>query len=129
MKPGVKLEGVPELEGKLQKIANNLHGEKVSREFMPIAEMVRDHIKSGIPRGTSGNLARSVVAKALDPRKFVAVVIAAIDRKIAPHAHLLEFGTSRMSAQPFFRPGWDSIKGRVEDMVKKKLKHNVEKVI
>lgn len=36
------------------------------------------------------------------------------NRRLAPHGHLIEFGTSRMAARPFIRPAFD----RVEDAIK-----------
>ncbi|HMR01768.1 MAG TPA: HK97 gp10 family phage protein [Candidatus Competibacter phosphatis] len=33
----------------------------------------------------------------------------------APHAHLVEHGTSRMRAQPFFRPAFDESKGAMAE--------------
>lgn len=38
-----------------------------------------------------------------------------------PHAHLNEFGSSKMSPKPFMRPAWDSNKGAVLDGIKADL--------
>lgn len=38
-----------------------------------------------------------------------------------PHAHLMEFGTSRTAAQPFMRPAWDAGKRSILDGIAKDL--------
>lgn len=40
----------------------------------------------------------------------------------APHSHLVEFGTRKMSAQPFFRPAFDGGKRAMVDAAVRKLK-------
>ena len=83
------------------------------------AKFLKLQVKKNAPVVT-GNIKRSIVAKKFkkqglyEPGAFVA-----IDRKIAPHAHLLEYGTEarydaagayrgQMPAKPFFRPAIDS---------------------
>ena len=150
MQQGVHIEGMEELENKLKKISQDLQGKYVTEKFMPAAQYAADQIRARAPQGPTGNLKRSIVAKKLEPKQFTATVITAIDRKIAPHAHLVEFGTSArfvkkksvmvskggdffgtevapMPARPFFRPGWDAVKGKVEDMIKHGIKEIVEK--
>jgi len=122
----VHIEGVKELEAKIEQLNKGMNGEKLSKRIMPIAQEAADHIRDGAPQGPTGNLKRSIKAKELTPRESVATVIVAVDRKIAPHAHLLEFGTVRMSPHPFFRPGWDSVKEKVEREFKEVLKGQVE---
>lgn len=43
----------------------------------------------------------------------------------APHAHLVEFGTVKMSAQPFFRPAFDESKDNMADAAVIKLKEGL----
>lgn len=43
----------------------------------------------------------------------------------APHAHLVEFGTVKMAAQPFFRPAFDESKDRMADAAVVKLKEGL----
>jgi len=58
------------------------------------AEMIAAGIEKRAPLGPTGNLKKSIKAKLLKRRgKNPAPAIAAIDRKIAPHAHWVEKGT------------------------------------
>lgn len=45
----------------------------------------------------------------------------------APHAHLLEFGTVKMSAHPFMRPAWESEKDGALIDISNELKAEIEK--
>lgn len=125
----VKIEGIPELEHKLDKMGKNMSGEKLGPLHLKGAQVVRDAIIQKAPVGPTGNLKRSPVAKLMKPREFFVCAIAAIDRKIAPHAHLLEFGTVKMSARPFFRPAWDETRDKVRRMIQEGLKKQVENSI
>jgi len=95
----VKIQGMNKLTKELNALGRAFKGDKTKKAAKKPAEMLRDAVKSKTPVGPTGNLKRSIVAKELDY-----VYIVAVDQKIAPHAHLLENGTSKMSAQPFFRP-------------------------
>lgn len=66
------------------------------------------------------HLRDAIVAKTLKRRgRDPAPAIAAVDRKLAPHAHLLEYGTAKMAARPFLRPAWNETKVQVlSDIVK-----------
>ena len=44
----------------------------------------------------------------------------------APHAHLLEFGTVKMSAKPFLRPAYDEQKEKILDTVIAAMKSEVD---
>jgi HK97 gp10 family phage protein len=39
----------------------------------------------------------------------------------APHAHLVEFGTAKMRAKPFFRPAFDETKEEIAQTIREKL--------
>lgn len=43
----------------------------------------------------------------------------------APHSHLIEFGTRKMSAQPFFRPAFDGGKRAMVDAAMSKLRNRM----
>jgi HK97 gp10 family phage protein len=46
----------------------------------------------------------------------------------APHAHLVEFGTVNMPAEPFLRPAFDTNKMAAVDAIKDKLAQRIAKV-
>lgn len=44
-----------------------------------------------------------------------------------PHAHLVEFGTEKMAAQPFLRPAWDQNKAGVLEFIATELGDEITK--
>lgn len=100
------LEGVPELAAALRKVARDVEADEViDRALMPAAEMLRDAIRARAPVRT-GKLRDAVFAGRGDPRRdpFGPTVLYGVNERKAPHAHFLEFGTSRAPAHPFVRP-------------------------
>jgi HK97 gp10 family phage protein len=70
-----------------------------AQNLAPIAKKIEKKASKKYPPGT---LKRSIIATP-GPAKQRGIFIVA-RRKIAYYAVFLEFGTSKMSAQPFFRP-------------------------
>jgi hypothetical protein len=64
------------------------------------------------PARFTGNLVRSVKGRA--SRRGYAFVVSAI----APHAHLLEMGTERMTSRPAFAPIFGKQAGAIEDLLR-----------
>jgi len=124
--------------------ANATKGDKLQNYFERTARKgLKKAIKNKAPKGPTGNLRKSVVVRR---GRLKPTVIVAVDRKVAPHAHLVEFGTNGnrghgkkrkkkalkftidgqtvfaddvgpMPANPFFRPAVDSTRGQtIEDM-------------
>ncbi len=104
----VTLEGFTKLQKKFKDLIEVLDGRELLKAMMKPARSLRNEIKRRASRGPTGNLKRSPVAKRFRRKvRGEPAVFVAIDRKIAPHAHLVEFGTVRMAAKPFFRPTYD----------------------
>ena len=115
-----RLEGVEKLTRKLEMLEDVVNKSRMDSSYRQ-AEELRDIIQQKAPLGPTGNLKRSPVAK-----KYPPYAIAGVDRKIAPHAHLVEFGTSHSAAHPFLRPSIMQFKDKVpeyfrEDIAKKIL--------
>lgn len=90
----VKIEGIKALKKQLQNLIKAVEPAKAEPVLMEAAEMIAAGIEKKAPQGPTGNLKKSVKAKQLKRRgKNPAPAIAAIDRKIAPHAHLVEKGS------------------------------------
>ena len=127
MQVTVKIEGLSELSKQLQELAKAGDPEKVEPILMKGAKKLADAIRDRAPLGPTGNLKKSVKAKKLKPLgSEPASAAAAVDRKIAPHAHFVENGTSRAPAHPFFRPAVDSTMPEVEREVVSELEKLVE---
>jgi HK97 gp10 family phage protein len=97
------------------------HGQKAVREGL---KPVLAEARRQVPVDT-GALKRSLRIVNLK-RRFGGVVAAQV-RSLAPHAHLIEFGTVKMAAQPFLRPALDSGAQRVFDVLGRQLADGLEK--
>jgi len=125
-----KIEGILETASKLKQLSDSLKGKAMGDNLLKQAQMIADDARDRAPLGPTGNLKRSLHARLLsDKLRFPKVAIAAVDRKIAPHAHLIEFGTSKMSARPFFRPAVDSHAGKVIDNIRDGAENLVKKAV
>ncbi len=117
----IALEGLDQLEMKLKRLAGVIDDEALENRMLSGAELVRDDAVRMAPLGPTGNLKRGIIAKKFDrkipghPSAFVA-----IDYRIAPHAHLVEFGArgGQMPAKPFFRPAIDANRENVKTIIK-----------
>ena len=122
MKLNFRFEGLGLFNSKCGKLKNSVSGPSTEKASLEKAKVIAEDARSRAPLGPTGNLKRSLVAKLLDKRgDNPRVALAGVDRKIAPHAHFLEFGTSRMSAHPFFRPAVESHKEGVTNSIKKRI--------
>jgi len=125
-----KIEGIMETASKLKQLSDSLKGKAMGDNLLKQAQMIADDARDRAPLGPTGNLKRSLHAKLLDDKlRFPKVAIAAVDRKIAPHAHLIEFGTCKMSARPFFRPAVDANGRKVIDNIKDGAKKLIERAV
>lgn len=116
--PSAKLEGQEKLNMNVNSILKAVNS-KSEGIYLKGAEVIRDDAKRKAPLGATGNLRRGIVAKILRRRgSDPAPAMVGIDFKIAPHAHLIEYGTVNMSAQPFFRPAVDGARRRIEQIFK-----------
>jgi HK97 gp10 family phage protein len=144
----IEITGVNELRDKIVALAQSVEANKVEPLLLTGAKTVRDTAISHAPVGPTGNLKKAIIAKMLKPFGMgkIASALAGVDRKKAPHAYLVEFGSpgrygkkgsykgryfGPMPAQPFMRPAWDSTKdrvlGRIVDGLKKLIEESVKK--
>lgn len=125
-----ELEGVVELDRKLQALAKSVGPDAVEPVIFEGAEMVTAEVQTNVNaiRKVTGNLRRSPVTRMMDRREGgnPRPSISAIDRAIAPHAHFVETGSGRGPQQPFFRPAWDTTRPRVKKYIADGLKRLVE---
>lgn len=121
-----RIEGLEEAIKRTQALTGALEVSKVERVLMRGARIVAEEAERRIGRQfkvKTGNLGDSTRKKKRRRHNDnVAGAFAAIDRKVAPHAHLLEFGTSKMAAKPFFRPSVDATREQVKDEVEAGLR-------
>lgn len=152
MKVKFEIENLEDLDKAIGRVCDAVSYYKVAEVVLSCARELAEDVRSRIPIGPRGNLKRSVVAR-LMPRSKVPVAITAIDRKIAPHAHLIEFGTdirrvkkkkalyseflhqffgkqvAGVRPRPFFRPAWDANRHRIQSRIAEAIKGSIEAAI
>ena len=145
-----KLEGLKELDAQLQQLIKSVEPDKVEPILQQAGQMIVDAGKPVTPydpgREKGKHLRDAWVTRLMPRRKSTnpAPAIAAIDWKIAPHAHLVEKGSpgriakkgkypgryyGPMPAHPFFRPTWDKMKRPVKNHIIDKLRDNINQAV
>ncbi len=128
----VTIEGLGKLNKQIERLAKTFEPDGVEPILYSGAEIITAQVQQNVNRinKVSGRLSRSPVTRKLDRRQHnqPAGSIAAIDRSIAPHAHLVERGGrgGQMPAQPYFRPAVESTRDQVVRHVYNELKSKLE---
>jgi HK97 gp10 family phage protein len=137
----LEIEGVEALEKQMENLIKAVHPDKTEPVLLDAAKVIASDAKRRAPKGKTGNLRRSIVAKKTKRRGGfsatlglsageAAPAITAIDFRKGPHAHLVEYGHGGphpAPAHPFFRPAWDANKSRVEKQIVDDLTNLIDK--
>jgi HK97 gp10 family phage protein len=127
-------KSMEDLRKKIEKVQKEFGDDKIEPILVKAAEIVSQNVKHKIKEGKTGNLKRAVITKILRSKEsYPPTAICGIDRAIAPHAHLVEYGTTERfhksgksvgaaKQQPFFRPAWDESKGQVNAFIEMECK-------
>lgn len=95
MRVNVELHGLDELNKKFGVLTRSLDPDRVEPVTHSAADIITREMRSRAPDGPTGNLKGAIrTVKLKREGNKPAPSIAAVDRKKAPHAHLVEFGTS-----------------------------------
>ena len=131
MTKGVRMEGINELTRDFNKLSKAFEPKQIADASLKSAEIIAKEAKRRAPRGKTGKLKESIEAKPLQIgfKGEITTAIAAVNRPIAPHAHLIEDGTSHMAAQPFFRPAVMSKSREAADRFENALANMVNRAV
>jgi HK97 gp10 family phage protein len=135
----VRIEGLDALTTQLQALGKSLGPEKSEPVLLEGAQIIAARVRARAPQGPTGRLKEAVIAKML-PRRGPgpASAIAAVDRKKAPHAGLVEYGhrlvrkgkvIGNVPAKQYFRPAVDETQAAVTELVMSKLQNLVEEAV
>lgn len=115
--------------GELESLLNDLHDEiklKVTRLAVAAgARIIRDSAKSLAPydpsRSSGVHLQDAIVVSRVRTTNDIFIIgTRSKGKKAAPHSHLLEFGTVKMSPQPFLRPASEvSAQAAIDEIIKR----------
>ena len=104
-KKSLRFEGMKETQENLGRVLNAVTGPEMKHVMMGAALVARNTIRELAPLGKTGRLKRAPFAAYGDANQ--PNVLVGMNYKIAPHAHLVEFGHAGKAAgpHPYFRPG------------------------
>ncbi|MDC7762475.1 HK97 gp10 family phage protein [Priestia aryabhattai] len=122
----VKSTGLAEFQAKLRKLASIEQNEAIAEKALRTgAEILRAEIERRAPRSTykGKHLADHVIISNIVNGKI----------KVGFHkdffyARFLEWGTSKMPAQPFIEPAFNAVKGRVINAMVKVYRRELAKL-
>jgi HK97 gp10 family phage protein len=135
----LSVQGLPELYAQLNEMVKSVSGEKVEDAFLVGAMTLQQAVKQAAPRGPTGNLIKDIKVKQLP--QIGNAPKSAIVKSMAPHDHLVEFGskpryqkktgrfTGSMPAHPFFRPAVDANKEAIYTQVIEDIKSAIDEVL
>ena len=131
-----KLSGDKELIKRIKKIGKDVSTKEAEKVLLDAAKIIADDARSRVNRGPTGNLEKAIDEKTwiIDTEKIL--VLAAVDRKIAPHAHLVEYGhelvvkgkiVGHVPAHPFWRPAVDAKAAEARRRMNEGIKRLIER--
>lgn len=139
----VRLIGLNKVYEQMEAVINRTTAPEVKRIYMGAALVLRDEARDLAPllkKATKGHvpglLKKAIFAAYGDPSK--ASVIVGVNYKIAPHAHMIEFGTGprtdskghnrgSVPAQPFMRPALTASRTKCVAIITEGLRNLIEK--
>lgn len=135
-----QIEGLEDLDRQLISLIKSMDPDIVEPILLAGAKTIAKAAKTAAPLGPTGNLRKSIYAKTLVRRGGTGDIFgfgegqaapgfAGVNYRKAPHAHLVEFGTRKMSARPFLRPTWDTNKEPVKRQIIDDLKSVIDKAV
>jgi len=116
MSVDIKMDGLDELRDKLKSFANPEPIIKAALEQS--GEHLRGAIENTTPVRTGALKAAIVKGEVIDGK----IQIGPSQQGPAFRAHFLEFGTSRMSSQPFLRNTFEQQKSKVEQIIAEEIR-------
>jgi HK97 gp10 family phage protein len=123
VKDAYKIEGLVDITDRLATVIDRTTGKQAKEVYLKAALNIRDGARTRAPKRT-GKLRESIFAARGDMNKPNALV--GVNYKIAPHAHLVEYGTVNSRPHPFLRPAVAASATEVRSIIEKGLRRIVE---
>jgi HK97 gp10 family phage protein len=139
-----EVKGLRELGLQMRTLSADMAGKVARQATASGASVVRKAVRDGVPVDT-GNLRAAIVMKRLRQTNLTEEYVVAVRKgkrrdvtaakkgegklgKDAYYAHMVEFGTVKMPAQPFVRPGFEASAQPATQAIVKRLKQRIDKV-
>lgn len=116
MSVDIKMNGLDELRNRLKSFASP--EPIVKNALEKSGEHLRGAIEDSTPVRTGALKAAIVKGEVMDGK----IQIGPSQQGPAFRAHFLEFGTSKMSAQPFMRPAFEQQKSKIEQIMAEEIR-------
>ena len=110
-----QLEGVEEIRRNVGKILTKARAKDVKRIYMRAAMVLRNEARDLAP-ARSGRLKSAIFAAYGNPDKQS--VLVGVNYRIAPHAHIVEFGSSHAPPHAYMRPAMTYTRSMVVRLIK-----------
>lgn len=140
----VQVQGLKELGERMRRLSADMAGKVARQATAAGAGVARKNIRARAPKDT-GNLQAAIVMKRVRNTNLTEEYIVAPRKgkrrdvraakagtgklgKDAYYAHMVEFGTVKMAAQPFVRPGFEESVQPATQAIAKRLKQRLDKV-
>ncbi len=151
----IKISGLPEIQRKMQDVARKVRNRSARKSMNAGASTLKKEIKNRVPilkeevphrrKGTikrnirsktkvrrNGQIKTRIWVKSLPGKKITAFKQAtgknaALNPNDPFYWWFVEFGTSKMPAQPFMRPGFEAKKETTAKVIVQTLKEEIEK--
>lgn len=123
----LRIDGLAEIQAKLANILDHTTGTKAKEVYFQAAQVGKEAILAITPLGPTGNLRKAIFAAHGDPEKPNALV--GVNHRIAPHAHLVEYGHAGphpAPPHPYFRPGIVDASPGMKEVIEKGLTGIIE---
>lgn len=119
---GMRLEGMSELLNSVSQLGLAIDEQLTNKAVTAGAVYLRDKVKETVPVRT-GNLKANIIHSTAKNGK---VDVGPDQQGDAFYGHMLEYGTSKMAAQPFMQPSLERNKSQIEkemaDVIRNELR-------
>ncbi|SHH05918.1 HK97-gp10 family putative phage morphogenesis protein [Tepidibacter thalassicus] len=118
-----KLEGLKELEQKLQEMGNKtsrIENKAIKKAAEPILEDAKANAPVDTGRLREGLKISNIKTK--NGEKYVEVGITKGDNSEMFYGKFIEWGTSKMPAKPYLAPAYEKNKSKIKEIIIKELK-------
>jgi HK97 gp10 family phage protein len=132
----IKIEGLKELDEALGEFpkatARNVLKRVAVKSLQPLITMARQlvpvrtgELRNSLKITTKLSKRQASIARREAAREGKSFYQTYAGPSALPYAHMVEFGTSKMKAQPYMRPAWDATKHQALDIISKELEKEI----
>lgn len=117
----IELKGITEFSNLLNRLDGAIRGEVVQNALLAGAYIIEGYAKIGVPVDTG--FLRGSIQSARGPENSAIVAVA------AEYGAYVEYGTSRMGAQPYMRPAVDQHIPEITEAIAANLSDSIAKAL